>query len=138
MRNKKLELLQPFVGNWTTQGRTVDGKSIIGTDVYKWIDGAFFMIHYVDVNLSDVKTSSVEIIHYDELEDVFRTQAFGSDGSISISTIKIFDNIILIFADSERFQGKFKLNKIEGTWEQRVNGEWQHWMDIQLTKTSCR
>ncbi|RZL51318.1 MULTISPECIES: hypothetical protein [Pedobacter] len=134
MRNEKLNLLQPFVGNWVTNGQTADDKNIVGTDIYKWIDGGFFMVHNVDIQIGNEHISSVEIIHYDNLEDVFRTQSFGSDGLISISTIKIYDDIILIFADHQRFQGKFLKNKIVGIWEHRVKDEWQHLMNIQLTK----
>ncbi|WP_316807275.1 hypothetical protein [Pedobacter agri] len=134
MRNDKLKLLAPFIGHWTTEGKTEDGNLIKGTDIYEWIEGAFFLMHKVNVQIDDEKISNLEIIHYDDMDDVFRAQSFGSDGAITISSMKIFDDIILIFGDNERFQGNFKGNQITGVWERYVNNQWQPWMNIQLTK----
>ncbi len=68
------------------------------------------------------------------MEDVFRSQSFDNEGNISISTLKIYDDIILIFADNERFKGNFKADTIEGMWEQFDGKNWVPWMDIKLTR----
>lgn len=134
MRNKELERLNPYIGKWKTEGCTKTGEVITGTDSYEWIDGGFFLTHKVDVQFNGKQIKSLEITHYDDMEDVFRSQSFDNDGCISISTLKIIDDIILIFADTERFKGNFKTNTIEGLWEQFDGKNWVPWMDIKLTK----
>lgn len=134
MRNKKLDLLNPYIGKWQTEGLTKSGEVISGTDCYEWVDGGFFLTHKVDVKFNGKEIRSLEITHYDDMDDVFRSQSFGNDGVISIATLKIIDDIILIFGDNERFKGNFKTNTIEGQWE-RFDGKcWASWMDITLTK----
>lgn len=134
MRNNRLDLLHPYIGKWKTEGLTKSGEVVTGTDTYEWIEGNFFLTHRVDVMLGNKKIQSLEITHYDDMEDVFRSQSFDNDGNISIATLKIYDDIILIFADTERFKGNFKENIIDGTWEQFDGKKWVDWMDIKLTK----
>jgi hypothetical protein len=134
MRNNRLNLLNPYIGKWKTEGLTKSGDVITGTDTYEWIDGSFFLTHRVDVMFNKKKIQSLEITHYDDMEDVFRSQSFDNEGNIAISTLKIYDDIILIFADTERFKGNFKANTIEGMWEQFDGKNWIPWMDIKLTK----
>ncbi|RDC58202.1 hypothetical protein DU508_04465 [Pedobacter chinensis] len=134
MKNPKLNLLAPYIGTWNTEGKIVNGTEIIGTDVYEWLDGEFFLSHKVDISLNNKKIKLLEIIYYDDLEDVFRSQSFDNNGNISISTIKIIDDIILIFSDDERFQGRFKSNSIEGSWEKHDGENWLPWMDIKLAR----
>jgi hypothetical protein len=134
MRNNRLDLLNPYIGKWKTEGLTKSGEVISGTDTYEWIEGNFFLTHRVDVMFGNKKIQTLEIIHYDDMEDVFRSQSFDNGGGISIATLKIYDDIILIFADAERFKGNFKDNTIEGLWEQFDGKNWVAWMDIKLTK----
>lgn len=134
MRNKRLDLLNPYIGKWKTEGLTMLGDIITGTDTYEWVDGGFFLKHQVDLMRGDKAIRSLEITHYDDMEEVFRSQSFDNEGCISISTLKIYDDIILIFADSERFKGNFQTNTIEGTWEQFNGKNWVQWMDIKLTR----
>jgi len=134
MRNSKLDLLNPYIGKWKTEGLTRSGEVISGTDTYEWIEGNFFLTHRVEVNFGDQKIRSLEITHYDDMEDVFRSQSFDNEGNISIATLKIYDDIILIFADTERFKGNFKGHTIEGLWEQFDGKNWVAWMDIKLTR----
>ncbi|TCD12054.1 hypothetical protein EZ449_03255 [Pedobacter frigidisoli] len=134
MSKSKLQLLAPYIGVWKTQGTTGNGDLLSGTDIYEWVEGGFFLLHKVDVELNGKEIKSLEITHYDELEDVFRSQSFDDEGNISISTLKIYDDIILIFSDNERFKGNFKESTIEGTWERCDGKKWSHWMKITLTK----
>lgn len=134
MRNNRLDLLSPYIGKWKTEGLTRSGGIITGTDTYEWIEGGFFLTHKVVVSFNNKKVQSLEITHYDDMEDVFRSQSFDNEGNISISTLKIYDDIILIFADTERFKGNFKADTIEGMWEQFDGKNWVPWMDIKLTR----
>eukprot|EP01012_Entosiphon_sulcatum_P049543 TRINITY_DN68170_c0_g1_i1.p1 TRINITY_DN68170_c0_g1~~TRINITY_DN68170_c0_g1_i1.p1 ORF type:complete len:136 (+),score=12.14 TRINITY_DN68170_c0_g1_i1:208-615(+) len=134
MRNNRLDLLNPYIGNWKTEGLTKSGEVISGTDIYEWVEGNFFLTHRLDVMINDKKVQALEITHYDDMEDVFRSQLFDNKGQISISTLKIYDDIILIFADTERFKGNFRGNTIEGLWEQFNGKNWEPWMDIKLTR----
>ncbi|WP_343524165.1 hypothetical protein [Pedobacter sp.] len=134
MRNKSFYLLDPYIGKWKTEGLTKSGETIIGTDTYEWIEGGFFLMHKTDITFGKKKIQSLEITHYDDMEDVFRSQSFDNNGRISISTLKIYHDIILIFADTERFKGNFKDNTIEGLWEQFDGKNWMPWMDLKLTR----
>ncbi|WP_421940265.1 hypothetical protein [Pedobacter sp.] len=134
MRNSALDLLNGFVGNWKTEGTLPNGTIIQGSDAYEWLDGNFFLLHHVNVRIGDRISKSIEIFHYDELEDVFRAQSFDNEGNISISAMKIEHNKINIEADGLRFKGKFKDNEIVGVWEQYENNCWKKWMDISLSK----
>ncbi|WP_307531357.1 hypothetical protein [Pedobacter sp. W3I1] len=134
MRNNRLNLLNSYIGKWKTEGLTKSGDIIVGTDTYEWVDGGFFLTHQVDVMFGDKNVRLLEIMHYDDMEDVFRSQSFDNEGNISISTLKIYDDIILIFADTERFKGNFKVDTIEGMWEQFDGKNWVPWMDIKLTR----
>ncbi|MEH3114174.1 hypothetical protein [Pedobacter terrae] len=136
MRNNKLDLLNPYIGKWKTEGLTKSGDVIVGTDTYEWVDGGFFLKHQVDVKFGNKTIRSLEITHYDDMEDVFRSQSFGNEGCISIATLRIYDDIILIFADAKRFNGNFKTHTIEGKWEQFDGRNWVQWMDVKLTKIS--
>lgn len=135
MRNKALDLLHAYAGSWKTVGTLCDGTKISGKDVYEWVDGQFFMIHSVDVRIGRKLVKSVEIIHYDELEEVFRAQSFDNQGNISISSMRIEMENISIEADDQRFYGKFNREEIVGIWEQYQDGCWKKWMDIKLIKT---
>ncbi len=134
MRNNRLDLLNPYIGKWKTEGLTKAGGVINGTDTYEWVAGNFFLTHRVDVMFDNTKIQSLEIMHYDDMEDVFRSQSFDNKGNIAISTLKIYDDIILIFADTERFKGNFRGDTIEGLWEQFDGKSWVPWMDIKLTR----
>ncbi|WP_293789268.1 hypothetical protein [uncultured Pedobacter sp.] len=136
MRNNKLDLLNPYIGKWKTEGLTKSGVVIAGTDTYEWVDGGFFLKHEVDVKFGNKTIRSLEIMHYDDMEDVFRSQSFDNVGRTSIATLKIYADIILIFGDAERFKGNFKTHTIEGTWEQFDGQDWGCWMDVKLTKIS--
>lgn len=136
MRDNKLDLLNPYIGKWKTEGLTKSGDVIAGTDTYEWVDGGFFLKHQVDVKSGNKTIRSLEIMYYDDMEDVFRSQSLDNEGRISIATHKIYDDIILIFADSERFKGNFKTHTIEGIWEQFDGRNWVQWMDVELTKIS--
>ncbi|QPH39532.1 hypothetical protein [Pedobacter endophyticus] len=134
MKSEKLKLLAPYTGVWTTEGKTVDGHIISGTDTYEWLPGGSFLTHKVDVTIGKDEIKLLEIIYYDDLEDVFRSQSFDNHGNIAVSTLKIIDDIILIFSERERFQGHFKKGSIDGVWEQFTRGSWCSSMNIKLTK----
>jgi hypothetical protein len=134
MRSKVLDLLNAYAGSWKTIGSMCDGTKVKGKDVYEWVDGQFFMVHSVDVKMGSTQVKSIEIIHYDELEDVFRSQSFDNEGNISISAKKIDGSHINIETDNQRFNGEFNQNEIVGVWEQYQEGCWKKWMDIKLIK----
>lgn len=136
MKSDKLKLLEPYTGAWITEGKTVDGHIIKGTDTYEWLPGGSFLTHKVDVTIGKDEIKLLEIIHYDDLEDLFRTQSFDNRGNIAVSTLKIIDDIILIFSEGERFQGHFKKGIIDGVWEQFDGSSWCAWMNIKLTRQS--
>lgn len=134
MRNTKLDLLNAYIGVWKTSGKTASGDVISGRDIYEWVGGCYFLVHKVDVMFNARRVQSVEITHYDELDDVFRSQSFDSDGNISISSLQIEENSISILSDNQRFNGVFKGDIIAGVWEQFEDNDWKLWMNITLTR----
>lgn len=134
MRNNKLDLLNAYIGIWKTSGNTASGDVISGSDIYEWVGGRYFLVHKVDVMVNARRVQSVEITHYDELDDVFRSQSFDSDGNILISSLQIEENRICILSDNQRFNGFFIGDIIEGVWEQFEDNGWKTWMNITLTR----
>lgn len=134
MRNNKLDLLNAYIGVWKTSGNIASGDVISGSDIYEWVGGRYFLVHKVDVMVNARRVQSVEITHYDELDDVFRSQSFDSDGNILISSLQIEENRICILSDNQRFNGFFIGDIIEGVWEQFEDNGWKTWMNITLTR----
>ena len=136
MRNSKLCLLDPLAGIWRTEGKKFNGDIFCGTDSYEWMDGGFFMIHHADILFGNERVQSVEIILYDELDDVFRSQSYDNQGEISISTLTIDRQYISILSDQVRFAGRLSENTIKGIWEKFDGQSWEKWMNIELNKSA--
>lgn len=128
--------LSYFIGRWKTSDKTVDGKEIIGTDIYEWMEGSKFVIHTVNVMIDDEPVKSMEIIGLGEHENEFTSYSFDNYGTVNISIMHFKNNQITIVSERERFKGEIKdMGKtIEGKWEQPVNNFWSPLMDIKLKK----
>lgn len=136
-----LKALDAVVGTWDSKGtmRTPDGTiAITGTDAYEWLPGQQFMIHKADVTVGGDKVDVIEIIgEYDEAKKACAMHAFQSDGSHEVMWANVNTNGSLLFAgDTTRAtlttsqDGK----AMDALWEQRTDGNWNHWMDMRFTK----
>ena len=84
-RPVELDELDTLIGVWRTQGRVLsaDGGSageIIGTDVYEWLDGRFF-VHRVDVHVAGVPVKAIEIIGFDSRLARFSARSYDNTGA---------------------------------------------------------
>ncbi|MCX2575281.1 hypothetical protein [Pedobacter sandarakinus] len=131
----KLEVLQVLVGTWIVSGLAAEKYITLGKITYRWMEGRFFMLREVDLSLENQQHSSLSIIHYDDLEDVFRMQTFDNNGVISISDMNVEGDAIYIHGDENRFSGKVSEEVMVLQWEKRQSYKWHNWMELKLTKT---
>ena len=140
--NPALQRLDVFVGKWNTEGLIKESpsgpdKKLKATDIYEWLPGGFFLIHYVDGHMGDEEVKTIEIIGYDDLSQTYFTHSYDNQGSAARYQANLLDSVWTIKGELERFNGSFSDDggTLSGTWEMSVDGmNWVSWMDIKLTK----
>jgi hypothetical protein len=140
-RDPALERLNAFVGRWKTEGEIKASSygpagKIIGTDIYQWLLGGFFLVHRVDVRMGDQKNESIEIIGYDTSRKTYPMHSFDSQGNHIVMEASVVGNTWTFTGESMRFIGAFSDNGkiISGKWEYLDDSNWHHWMDVKLTR----
>jgi hypothetical protein len=139
----ELKLLDVLVGKWVTEMRMIGSPtfSIIGTDIYEWQAGGFFMLHHVDVRMDDEAYTVIEIIGgYDAATKSYPMRSFDSRGEASTMQASIDAKGVWTFA-GEKIRATLTVSadrsSMTAQWEQLTDGEnWQHWMDMRFTKIS--
>jgi Protein of unknown function (DUF1579) len=137
--HKRLEV---FVGKWKTEGLTratesIPSTKIKGTDTYEWLEGGFFLIHHVDVNMGDEKVRAIEIVGYDDASNKYPMKFFDSLGNSGAYMASVEDGVWNFTGNSERATVRFSEdgNIMTVQWEQQVdNSKWEPWMDMKLYK----
>jgi hypothetical protein len=131
-----MQLLDRFVGNWTTSGLTSDNEPLVAFDSYIWLQGGYFLIHQWNANLAEQNISGIEIIGFDSKNETYFTQAYDSIGNIAKYNADLKKNAWKIWGDAERYNGEFNSGNtiLNGCWEIMQNGVWKHWMSIELHK----
>jgi hypothetical protein len=137
----ELERLDALIGRWKTEGQTtgVPADRIDAIDTYERLPGGA-LLHLVDARVGDQTVEGAEIIGYDPERSAYVTQYFGSDGPAAFEANLSEENGALVWRMSSktmRFTGTFSDDGgvITGHWELLDDGgNWQHWMDITLTK----
>lgn len=134
--------LNKFVGHWKTTGwipatGTTPAIKIHGTDTYQWLPGGFFLLHTVDVYVGDDHNETTEIIGFDKQKELYTMQHYDNKGNSGVMTAVCKDDVWVFNGDNLRFTGGFKNRDKEfsGIWEQSNGKDWQHFMDIKLSKT---
>lgn len=138
-----LELLNPFVGAWDTEGEVRDfpsGQSVRfkATDIYEWLHGGYFLLHRFDADMPAGNIQGIEIIGYREESKSYSMHSFDSLGNASVMQARLANGIWSFTGDNVRFTGGFRENGIvfAGLWElcSGDSSTWQPWMDVRLTK----
>ncbi|MBC7827663.1 MAG: DUF1579 family protein [Chitinophagaceae bacterium] len=135
-------LLNVFAGRWNTEGKTRARDSstamkIKGTDTYEWLEGGYFLVHYVDVKVGAEILKAIEIIGYDAEGNNYPTHSFDSQGNSGTYQASVHDGIWTFRGKSERATIVIGQDgdKMTAHWEQLTNSQdWVPWMDIELTK----
>ena len=137
------ELLQVFVGKWSTEGHTratdyEPSVKVDAVDEYEWLPGGFFLLHRITARIGDEEMQGIEIIGYDPDNDMYPMYFFDDKGTTTISQLRRRDdNTWTIAADTERATIKFDRSRESFTaaWERKnIVARWQPWMDVKLTK----
>ena len=123
------ELLNVFVGKWSTQGQTEPGPSapaveIVGTDTYEWLEGGFFLIHRVDVRIGDEHVHAIEIIGYDAASKAYPMRSFDSQGNAGTYQATVRDGVWTFTGESERATvvASDAGNTLTAKWERKSDG----------------
>ncbi len=138
--HKRLEV---FIGRWNTEGLTKEGQfgpatKIIGVDTYEWLEGGFFLVHRVDVQMGDDEVKGIEIIGYDDAKQTYHTYSFDNQGNNAIYEARVLNGIWNFAGESERATVEFSEggNSITGKWERLGDdSNWHPWMDVKLKRT---
>jgi hypothetical protein len=149
--------LDALVGRWKTDGYIV-GESpipIIGTDIYEWLPGGFFLVHHVDVVVGDQPVQAIEIIgEYDTATGRFTARAYDNEGNVTIMHAQVDDEGVWQFTggaevahaaqpDSAAATGAVRStltvstdrNSMTAKWERSDDGStWEPWMDMTFTR----
>jgi hypothetical protein len=130
-----------FIGKWNTEGESKTNQygpavKISAVDTYEWLDGEFFLVHRWDACISGDETRGIEIIGYDNSNQMYFTHSFDNKGNSVTYQASLNDGVWKILGESERFTGRFSPdgNILVGKWEILSDGKWLPWMDVKLTK----
>lgn len=95
------------------------------------------MVHDVDVMMGDEKVIAIEIIGYDAASDAYFMHSYDNSGHADVMHTSVQDGIWTFQGKEVRCTVRFNENGnvMTGKWEwSDENGDWQHLMDVQLTR----
>ncbi|MBC7827659.1 MAG: DUF1579 family protein [Chitinophagaceae bacterium] len=78
--------LDVFVGKWNGKGENKEGAPVLAgapvttKELYEWLSGKFFLIHYGEMHFVDQELNAIRIIGYDELNHQYSMDCFDSTG----------------------------------------------------------
>jgi Protein of unknown function (DUF1579) len=150
----EIQRLGALVGRWRSEGHIVGEVPIpiIGTDIYEWLPGGYFLVHHVDVMIGEQRVQAIELIEYDPTTDTFTGRAYDNQGDISILQAKVDERGVWTFtgggdvaavarpstADASgavRSTLRVSPNSMTAKWERSDDGAiWQDWMDMTFTR----
>jgi hypothetical protein len=143
----ELKRLQPLLGDWKAEDRTLDsvfgpGVPVRSTEAFRWLAGGYFLVQEYDTTFGDEPTQTgVNYWFYDDQADRFRIIFFSNNGPFSEGGNRYEGRVAdakLTFVGPARFQyeldadGAIAVNP-DGTisirwWIRDEVGEWQPWM----------
>ena len=133
--------LEVLVGRWKTKGETLASGTapvtkIDGTDVYEWLAGGFFLLHWIDVHMGEEHVQGLEIIAPDSAGGGFVTHSFDSQGNAGTYKLRRADRVWTLRADDHRatIESGEDGRVLNVHWQQLHGAEWRPWMDLTLTK----
>lgn len=142
-RPSELDLLEPFIGRWITEGGTAadgDGRSnlILCSDVYEWAVGRRLVIHPVHGRVGETPVSGLEVIRFDSAAGHFRTQFYDSFGNVSEQTLSFDGSDWLWQGPYARCTGTFSADgrTLVARHERSEDGRnWQESMLVNIQRT---
>jgi hypothetical protein len=146
-----------LVGRWRSEGHIVGDAPIpiIGTDIYEWLPGGFFLVHHVDVVIGDQRVQAIEILgEYDPATDSFLGRAYDNLGNVTSMRARVDDHGVWTFTGggdvapaarpasattSEAARSTLTVSadrsSMRAKWEGSDDGStWQPWMDMTFTR----
>jgi hypothetical protein len=143
----ELRRLDPLVGTWRTEDRTLDGVfgpsvSVRSEETFSWLEGGYFLVQTYETVFGDEPAQKgVNYWFYDSDRRRFHIIFFSNNGPYSRAGSEYDGGVEggkLTMVGPARFQydldedGKIKTNP-DGTisvawWAQDENGEWKPWM----------
>ena len=133
--------LEPLIGRWINEGETIatpgaPSMRIVTSDVFEWVPGGFFVIHYAYGKAGNFDGGAVEIIGYDETSKKYRNYCFDSSGILTQEEGTFVNGKWIFGGKNTRFTGAFTDNgkTIAGKHERLIDGKWTHVMTITLRK----
>jgi hypothetical protein len=133
--------LDVFVGKWTTEGVTKDGRTVAirGTETYEWMPGGFFLIHNLDIRVGDDDYKAHEIIGYDTSQKIYTVNSFDSWGQRDSYQAAVQNTTWTYSGGMRRGSVVFNDdgNRMTADWQMSFDGhDWQPWMDLKSTKST--
>jgi hypothetical protein len=126
---------QPLIGAWTTSGRTVEGVTIEGSDVYEWLPGERFVVHHVNVRMGGQQVDVLEVIGEPD-GDAFLMRSFDHQGGTAVMRATVDDaGVWTIAGPIERATLVVADSTMSATWERNVGGTWEAWMDMEFRRS---
>jgi Protein of unknown function (DUF1579) len=150
----ELRRLEPLVGRWRSEERTLDGVlgpgvAVTNKESFDWLDGGYFLVSTYETTFGDEPAQrGVNYWGYDSEAKRFRIIFFSNNGPYTEEGNR-YEGVVadgkLTFEGPARFQyelvddGKIKINA-DGTltvawWIRDENGAWQPWMTNVLRRT---
>jgi hypothetical protein len=139
----ELERLNPFVGEWNTEGEmkshaSEQSEKFKATDTYEWLPGGHFLLHCYDADMPDGKVQGIEVIGYSRESDSYPMRSFDSTGNSSLMQGRVDKEEWTFVGETIRFIGGFRDNRkvFRGLWEflSPDDGSWKPLMDVTLRK----
>jgi hypothetical protein len=155
----QIQRLGALVGRWRSEGHIVGDTAvpITGTDVYEWLPGGFFLVHYVDVMIGHRPVQAIELIgDYDPTTDSYTGRAYDNEGNVTLMRARVDEHGAWTFtgggdvASAARPAAADASGSVRSTlevapdgrgmralWERCDDGlTWQQWMDMAFTRMS--
>jgi hypothetical protein len=141
-----LKPLEPIIGHWRSSGTILgDGGSVVGdisgTDVYTWLPGGHWVIHEVDVMMSEERIQALELIGgLDEASGGWQMHAFDVADSPGRMTLTLQEpGLLLLAGDGVRswFRPEAGPDHMTTLWEREVDGQWIPWMRMRFDRDSA-
>jgi hypothetical protein len=146
--------LGALVGRWRSEGHVVgESVPIVGTDVYEWLPGEFFLVHHVDVTVGDQPVQAIELIgEVDPETGAFIARTYDNEGAVTIMHATVDDAGVWTFTggpdiapaaqpyeDSVAVRSILTIaedgNSMHADWQRSTDGTtWEPWMDMSFTR----
>lgn len=148
--------LGAIVGRWRAEGVVVGDPEIpiVGTDVYEWLAGGYFLVHHIDVSVGEATVQGIELIgEHDPRTGAIVARSYDADGAVTIMHVSIDDAGVMTFtggsdvapaAASSDDPGQVVRSTLTvsedgdhmtAKWERSADGAtWNAWMDMTFTR----